>query len=77
MVDDTCNGSEGVEKAPPPAPPSLISPRSKVMPISPIWVDGIITKTRGDNGTYILVTGDIIISRHPVVVTFFICRIVN
>ena len=69
MAADTCNGAEGGQKAPPP-PASLISPYSKVMPISPIWVDGIITKTRGDNGTYILVTGDIIISRHPVVVTF-------
>ena len=54
MAADTCNGAEGGEKAPPPppkapppppkAPPSLISPHSKVMPISPIWVDGIITK---------------------------------
>ena len=45
MAADTCNGAEGGEKAPPPsAPASLISPHSKVMPISPIWVDGIITK---------------------------------
>ena len=46
MAADTCNGAEGGEKAPPPPPPppSLISPHSKVMPISPIWVDGIITK---------------------------------
>ena len=44
MAADTCNGAEGGEKAPPKAPPSLISPPSKVMPISPIWVDGIITE---------------------------------